>query len=202
MDDKFYLWRGSVKYAEYTGKTPEDDRKKNWDMLDIGDPLPPLIDWIPPVLTQYLGEGTKLRKPKKIGDAPSSSSLNLISLRAVEALADLWEKHAELYPVILDDHDDLFYMVVCKNKLQWDCLDEEKTVFLKYGIHNSDAGKIYAVKHWEFLKDKVQDYDLLTLPNSLGNIYVSEYFRQRVIAAKLKGFSFFSRAYDTKPFVS
>ena len=69
-----FSWWSSDKYAEYSGKTDEDERKISWDVPGVGDPLPPLSEWKTPLLTQYLGEKGK-RKPRKIGDSPSVGRL-------------------------------------------------------------------------------------------------------------------------------
>lgn len=63
--ERIFLWAGSQKYAGYVGVSPEDEKKMCWDIPSIGQPLPALDDWETPLLTQYLGDGKKLRKPKK-----------------------------------------------------------------------------------------------------------------------------------------
>lgn len=61
---EIFLWRTSDKYACYIGKTDSDERKVTWHIAGLGEPLPPLEKWDAPMLTQYLGDGKKPRKPK------------------------------------------------------------------------------------------------------------------------------------------
>ena len=128
--NEVFLWRSSDKYAGYHGKTKEDDRKVAWNVLGVGDPLPPLSEWKTPLLTQYLGEKGK-RRPRKIGDSPSVGAPTLISQKAADALRDIWERHAILYPVCLDDAPgEMYYMVIVKTVL--DCLDDSDLFRLPY----------------------------------------------------------------------
>ena len=199
MKNTHYNWWGGGKYAEYGGTSESHERQLRWFDPRLGDPLPSLGNWQTPVLTQYLGEGPKLRKPRKIGDAPSSAPHNLISPRAAEVLHDIWERHALLYPVILDDAPgETFYMVVCQTRLDWDCLDLEHSVLGRSNVDN----KVYAVKRWCFIPDKVGDNDLFVLPNSNFAYFVSQRFLDRVLAAKLKGFRFDAVYLDREPIIS
>lgn len=192
-------WAGSGKYAGYLGATDEDERKVNWCIPSLGDPLPPLAEWQPPHLEQYLGEKGK-RKPRPIGDSPSSGAVQLISQRAVDALRDIWDRHALLYPVILADAPEQpYFMVVAQTVL--DCLDREKSVgkTQKYG----PTPDLFAVIHnWVFDEACVGDADVFRLPDSNTSIYVSERFKERVVAAKLKGFQLKTEFWEEKPFVS
>jgi hypothetical protein len=69
---EFFNWWGGAKYAGYVGATAADERKVCWYDAALGDPLPQLGKWKAPLLSQYLGDGPLQRKPRKIGDAPSS----------------------------------------------------------------------------------------------------------------------------------
>ena len=53
----------------------------------------------------------------------------LISQRAADALRDIWNKHAILYPVKLNDSPDNYYMVKVITML--DCLDESSSKIIK-----------------------------------------------------------------------
>ena len=141
--NEVFLWRSSDKYAGYHGKTKEDDRKVAWNVLGVGDPLPPLSEWKTPLLTQYLGEKGK-RRPRKIGDSPSVGAPTLISQKAADALRDIWERHAILYPVCLDDAPGvMYYMVIVKTVL--DCLDESASRVAK-----DHKGRIRTIYDWVF----------------------------------------------------
>lgn len=190
-----FLWRSSGKYAEYSGKTEEDDRKIAWNVLGVGDPLPPLSEWKTPLLTQYLGEKGK-RRPRKIGDSPTAGSPTLISQKAADALRDIWDRHAILYPVRLDDAPgEMYYMVVVKTVL--DCLDESASRVAK-----DHKGRIRTIYDWVFKDGCLDDSDLFHLPYNEISYYVSERFKARVIEAGLKGFAFHTHFWDTKPFTS
>jgi len=208
---KFFRWWGGAKYAGYVGAAAADDRKVAWYDETLGDPLPPLDQWKPPLLRQYLGEGPVLRKPRKIGDAPSSALANIISPRAAKELADIWSRHADLYPVRLEDAPGAtYFMVVCRERLGWDSLDEG-SVCLKHPLERAqhipaaqrlDGAVVYAVKEWHFIDEKVGDRDLFVLPNSEVAYFVSERFVQRVKAAKLKGFRFDAVYSDPNPIIT
>lgn len=197
---KVWEWRGAPKYAEYTGSSAPDDRKLRWYIgPPLGDPLPVVELWEPATLSQYLGEGPKFRRPKQIGDAPAKGVVNLISPRAIEPLRDIWDRDALLYPVLLDDAPgETYFMVVVKTQLGWDCVDESMT---EYGITKSDD-KIYALKRWGFVSEKIGDHDLFTLPHNSTAYFVTQRFVDRVLAAKLKGFQFGSFYLDPKPLVT
>jgi len=188
-----------IKYAEYGGITETDSRKMRWYMKDIGDPLPGLGQWTPPRLEQYLGDGKRKRKPAPIGDAPSSGPNRIISQRAADALRDIWDKHALLYPVILDDDPNTpYYMVVCQTVI--DCLDVANST----GKGRLFGGPDYfvSIHTWSFFEDRVGDNDLFMLPYSDSELYVTERFKERVVAAKLKGFCLARESWDDKPFIS
>lgn len=189
----------SEKYAEYGGCTEADDRKRRWFDPIIGDPLPPLSGWQSPCLTQYLGGGTKKRKPKPIGDAPSSGVLNLISQRAADALRDIWDRHALLYPVDLDDASAPYYMVVVQTEI--DALDRERSTgkLQKYGA----TPELFGVIHeWVFNEAQLGGNVLFRLPDSKTTTYVTEAFKERVLAANLDGFCLKRNFWEEKPFIS
>ena len=193
--NEVFLWRSSDKYAGYYGKTKEDDRKVAWNVLGVGDPLPPLSEWKTPLLTQYLGEKGK-RKPRKIGDSPSVGLPNLISQKAADALRDIWDRHAILYPVRLDDAPGvMYYMVIVKTVL--DCLDESASRVAK-----DHKGRIRTIYDWVFKDGCLDDSDLFRLPYNEAIYYVSERFKARVIEAGLKGFVFKTHFWERNPFTS
>ena len=193
--NEVFLWRSSDKYAGYHGKTKEDDRKVAWNVLGVGDPLPPLSEWKTPLLTQYLGEKGK-RKSRKIGDSPSVGLPNLISQKAADALRDIWDRHAILYPVRLDDAPGvMYYMVIVKTVL--DCLDESASRVAK-----DHKGRIRTIYDWVFKDGCLDDSDLFHLPYNKRAYYVSERFKARVIEAGLKGFAFHTHFWDSKLFTS
>ena len=190
-----FLWRSSDKYAEYSGKTDEDERKISWDVPGVGDPLPPLSEWKTPLLTQYLGEKGK-RKPRKIGDSPSVGLPNLISQKAADALGGIWDRHAILYPVRLDDAPgEMYYMVIVKTVL--DCLDESASRVAK-----DHKGRIRTIYDWVFKDGCLDDSDLFRLPYNEAIYYVSERFKARVIEAGLRGFVFKTHFWERNPFTS
>lgn len=185
---KIFLWTSNPKYAEYEGSTPEDEKKICWNIPVLGEPLPPLVNWIMPVLTQY-------KKHRKIGDSLSSGSVMLISKKAVDALKDIWDKHAILYPVKLDDINDIYYMVKIITII--DCLDESASKTTK-----DRKGYIRVVHEWVLRNNDADDVDLFVFPYDETTYYVSERFKNRVIKAGLKGFTLKVNFWDKKPFVS
>ena len=209
--NKFFRWWGGGKYAAYVGATGADDKKVNWAGEMQGDPLPSLHQWKAPLLRQYLGEGPVLRKPRKIGDAPSCAPTNLVSPRASRELEDIFSRHADLYPVQLEDAPgETYFMVVCREHVGWDCLGKG-SILLKHPLEVAqhipaaqrlDGAVVYAIKEWHFIDENLQDRDLFVLPNSEVAYFVSERFVERVKAAKLKGFRFDSVYLDPNPIVT
>jgi hypothetical protein len=194
-----FEWMRNDKYAGYLGVGPADEAKMDWHPALPSSVLPPLSQWEPPRLAQYLGQGKKPRKPKPIGDAPGSGLCNLISQRAADALSDIWDRHALLYPVVLDDAPDPYYMVVVQTVI--DALDRERSVgkLQKYG----PTPDLFAViDEWVFHEDQLGDAMLFRLPDSKTAMYVTEVFKNRVVAAKLKGFCLKRSFWEEKPFIS
>ena len=95
-----YEWFGTEKFADYRGSTKSDDRKLWWSDPIVGDPLPPLSDWLPPKLTQYLGEHELLR-----AGAPEAGLKNIEGVTAedvrrvvLEHLRPERRTNIEVYP--------------------------------------------------------------------------------------------------------
>jgi hypothetical protein len=199
-DMQIYKWSSAEKIAEYLGKDPADEEKINWFDSIMGIPLVALDEWKPPVLEQYLGENKKRKSLKLIGDAPVSGPVIIISELAANALRDIWDRHAVLYPVILsDDKEHNYYMVVVQTVL--DCLDREKSTGpkQKYG---PTPDLFASVETWVFDEGCIGDVDLFVLPDSKTAAFVSERFRQRVIKAGLKGFCLKKEFWEEDPWVS
>lgn len=195
-----YEWGSTMKFAGYEGKTDAEDRQVSWYIKSMGIPLPPLAEWKTPTLVQYLGGGPRLRKPKVVGDCVASTRLRIISQAAADALADVWEKHALLYPVRLDDvPDQCFYIVVPRIAL--DCLDWERSKFARCA-----NGQPCSLKEWVIREDALGDADLFNIPLYPGSTslryYVTERFRQRVIDAGLGDFVFGRVWCDPKPLIT
>lgn len=203
ITDMIYKWRNiSTKYAGYLGASKPDNRAVAWYDQVLGDPLPPLEGWEIPLLEQYLGEEGKERKPALITDCVKSAAVNLISQRAADALRDIWDAHALLYPVKLADKPDVpYYMVV--PTIEIDCLDRKKSKgdIQKYG---KDKGKGYfsILEEWVFREKEIGQNILFTLPDKKATIYVTEQFKQRVIEAGLTGFCFNKSFYDENPLIT
>ena len=199
-----YLWSNSEKYAGYLGKEDADERAMCWNDSLMGDPLPTLDNWVTPTLLQYLGEGKNKREPAPIGDAPSSANIQLISGRAADSLHKVWERHAILYPVILEDSPQTnYYMVVVKTELPFEALDRKKSrgkeIFVGPRAHKG----LYAViEEWVFNLPYIRDNLMFTLPDSRTTYFVTEEFRELVASSSLKGFCLRSHFWDENPFLS
>ncbi len=197
-----YKWSNlSIKYAQYGGTTEKYEEMMCWYDDLMGVPLVPLEEWHPPLLTQYLGEEGKERKPCLLTDVVSAASVHLISEKAKNALADIWEKHATLYPVTLDDSETPYYMVVVHTVI--DCIDREKSEgeIQKYG-KNKGKGYFGLIHTWVFREEEIGDNYLFRLPDHETNIYATEAFKQRVIESGLTGFGLKKEFWDEDPFVS
>ena len=191
-----------LKYAEYEGKTEEDEAAISWDSPILGTPLPPLSQWKTPTLVQYIGD-RRIRKPRIIADAVSSAGIHLISQKAADALHDIWDKHATLYPVLLEDKpEEPYYMVVVHTVI--DCLDREKSIGSKALEETERGQKGYfdLVDEWVMREEEIGDNELFVLPDKKTIIYTTEAFKQRVLQAGLTGFCFVRYFDDDKPFIS
>ncbi|QGM81194.1 imm11 family protein [Otariodibacter oris] len=197
-----YWWASAgIKYAGYIGKTDKYERMMYWNNSVSGYPLPSLDKWETPVLTQYLGEEGKERKPRSLTDVVSASSVHLINEKAKNVLADIWEKHATLYPVTLDDSNEPYYMVVVHTEI--DCIDREKSEgrIQKYG-KNKGKGYFSVINNWVFREEEIGDNYLFVLPDDETVIYATEAFKQRVIESGLTGFGLRKEFWDEDPFIS
>ena len=191
-----------LKYAEYEGKTEEDEAAISWDSPILGTPLPPLSQWKTPTLVQYIGD-RRIRKPRIIADAVSTGGIHLISQKAADALHDIWDKHATLYPVLLEDKpEEPYYMVVVHTVI--DCLDREKSIGSKAFEETERGQKGYfdSLGEWVMREEEIGDNELFVLPDSNTEIYTTEAFKQRVLQAGLRGFGFVRYSYDDDPFIS
>ena len=192
-----------LKYAEYEGKTEEDEAAISWDSPILGTPLPPLSQWKTPTLVQYIGD-RRIRKPRIIADAVSTGGIHLISQKAADALHDIWDKHATLYPVLLEDKpEEPYYMVVVHTLI--DCLDREQSIGSKALEETARGQKGYfdTVTEWVMREEEIGDNELFVLPDSDTEIYTTEAFKQRVLQAGLTGFGFAkTRYFDDEPFIS
>ncbi len=196
---QIFKWSGPEQGAEYIGLTEEDDQQLLWYDDHFGDALPDLALWRPPTLTQYLGENGK-RKSRPVLDAVSSADHNLISERAAASLSDIWDRHATLYPVNLDDWTGApYYMVVVNTAL--DCLDRDKSDGPRQMVGPTPELFAYLNK-WVFDGDCVGDVDLFVTPDSPTICYVSEQFKSRVIEEDLKGFGLRRDWWDTDEWIS
>ena len=199
-----YQWTSApyLKYAGYIGKTEEDAEAIRWYSPILGTPLPPLSQWKTPTLVQYIGD-RRIRKPRIIADAVSTGGIHLISQKAADALYDIWDKHATLYPVLLEDKpEEPYYMVVVHTVI--DCLDREKSIGYKALEETERGQKGYfdLVDEWVMREEEIGDNELFVLPDKKTIIYTTEVFKQRVLQAGLTGFCFVRYFYDDKPFIS
>ena len=199
-----YQWTSApyLKYAGYIGKTEEDAEAIRWYSPILGKPLPPLSQWKTPTLVQYIGD-RRIRKPRIIADAVSTAGTHLISQKAADALHDIWDKHATLYPVLLEDKpEEPYYMVVVHTLI--DCLDREKSIGSKALEETERGQKGYfdLVDEWVMREEEIGDNELFVLPDSNTEIYTTEAFKQRVLQAGLTGFCFVRYFDDDELFIS
>ena len=71
-------WTGTERYAGYLGVAPEDQDKMDWHPALPSSVLPPLSQWEPPRLSQYLGQGNPVIDDFTLSIATSIKSMNLI----------------------------------------------------------------------------------------------------------------------------
>ena len=168
-----YQWFNPLylKYAEYGGKTEEDEAAISWDSPILGTPLPPLSQWKTPTLVQYIGD-RRIRKPRIIADAVSTGGIHLISQKAADALHDIWDKHATLYPVLLEDKpEEPYYMVVMHTVI--DCLDREQSIGSKALEETERGQKGYfdSLGEWVMREEEIGDNELFASRQQYSNLY-------------------------------
>ena len=195
-----YLWLNpSMEYAGYIGKTEKDDAAVTWYSPVLGEPLPSLKEWQTPLLVQYLGSRKKLGI---VADCTQSAGQVIISQKAADLLSDVWEKHATLYPVILEDRpDEPYYMVVVHTVI--DCIDREQSVGTVNEFEDHENyGYFDLIDQWVCKEEEIGDNVLFVLPDDPSNIYATETFKQRIIDAGLSGFGLVKEHWDETPFIS
>ncbi len=90
-----YLWlNSSMEYAEYGGKTDQDDELILWDSPVLGKPLPPLEQWTTPTLVQYLNGRKKL---KKVTDCINAGLHSLINQKKQPICYQMSGTNTQLY---------------------------------------------------------------------------------------------------------
>lgn len=194
-----YRWTGAEGCADYVGKTAEDDSRLNWNDVFRGAPLPNVQDWESPTLIQHRGESGQ-RPLRGVTDSSSSASSNIISELAAEKLQPFWERHATLYPVVLDDvPEQVFYLVVVNTEI--DCLNRGESTG-KLQNYGPTPSLFAYVEEWVFDEDGVGENDIFTLPDSKTMIYVTERFKKSVSDADLRGFCLKRTFWDPDPWVS
>lgn len=190
-----YEWFNiNSRYAQYIGSTEEYDSAMTWYSPILGTPLPSLSEWKIPTLTQYIGQHDS-KLSRMITDCVSSSSVHLISPKAANLLKDIWDKHATLYPVILDDRpNEYYYMIVIHTVI--DCIDRKLSIGTIHDwTEKGQMGLFDGITEWVMREEEVGNNHLFVLPDSPTSIYVTEEFKNRVIEAKLTGFSFHRTRY-------
>lgn len=200
---KVYKWIESKRYACYMTTNLKDEKKMLWKIDD--EPAPSQKQWKPITLEQYLGYSLfdEELNLKIIGDNPHCPyGLQLISHKAKEALADIWETYTNLYTVILKDAAEPFYIVV--PKLHVDCLDKEQSEIM-YSKH--DKAPILLTS-WSVIADKLDDAPIFSIDygkiieSDFESYFITDSFKKRVIDAGLKGFCFVENISENNPFIS
>lgn len=178
---KIYHWGSSDRIPALWGQTEEVDDLiyKYYDSF----PPPSNQDWVAPVLVPRKGAITE----KKIGDFPVTSSLaHLVSQRALDALGDIFEANGVLYPVVIKDVEQKYYIYLCSNVV--DCLNEkESNVWYAEHTDIDPPACVGVLKHvWH--EDKVGSNEVFVIPQDLSHIHVTDSFIEKIRAAKLKKF--------------
>lgn len=137
----------------------------------------------------------------KVTDCVGGSK-HFINQKAVDTLSDIWDKHATLYPVILEDRpDEPYYMVVVHTVI--DCIDREQSVGTVNEFEDHEKyGYFDHIDQWVFREEEIGDNILFVLPDDPSNIYATETFKQRIIDARLSGFGLVKEHWDETAFIS
>lgn len=200
---KVYKWIESKQYACYMTTNLKDEKKMLWKVDD--EPAPSRKQWNPITLEQYLGYSLfdEELNLKTIGDNPHCPyGLQLISHKAKEALTDIWEEYTNLYPVILKDTSEPFYIVV--PKLHIDCLDKKKSEIM-YSKHDNTPSLLI---NWSIINAKLEDAPIFSIDfgkiieTDFDSYFITDNFKNRVIDADLEGFCFIESMSEAKPFIS
>lgn len=121
---------------------------------------------------------------RKYSNTPGlSSHIPVFDKKAVDALKDLLENHAEILP--LECKDGEFYAINVIKVL--DCIDYDKSEFKTF----RDGKRIMRFKKYEFKEQIVAGKHIFKIVDEpLRRPFVSDEFRKRVIDCKLDGFKF------------
>ncbi|CAM2064120.1 hypothetical protein SCOR_02055 [Sulfidibacter corallicola] len=162
-----YHWYSGEKYAGYECADEEYGDKLLFRKVELD-----INSWIPPRLK--MGPG-----PRKKGDCHIYPGLIppwiILSQRATLELEPFLKNAGDLLPVILEDRpDEPFFVFICRTVI--DCLDTEKTTdVLTKPIFQDDI--------------KLES-QVFSIPQAHMRNYVSNLFVEKVVEAKLRGFSF------------
>jgi hypothetical protein len=119
-------------------------------------------------------------KPSDIPDF--SSGKPVLSRKAVDAVKDLLEGHAQILPIVHEHHE--LYIINVHRVI--DAIDYDHA-----GIDRFDNGIFRNIIKYDFVEDKLLDQHILKIPElQLIKVFVSDLFRDRCLSAGLKGFKF------------
>jgi hypothetical protein len=137
-------------------------------------------NWIPPSVE--LGAGDDYQRSDKSDFPYLASNVLLLREKAVNALADMLLRHGELLPVRADDGSAMqLYHTTCFV----DALNRKASE-----IRYFDSGRIMGVWRAVLLPEPIAGLDAFRLSSHSSPLYVSQSFKDRVEAAKLKGLVF------------
>lgn len=192
-----YMLDGNDNYAAYTTVSNSDCDRHGFltdrvTLPDVGD--------APLRFCEGFGDANPKRKPMKHGDFHTSfADIRLFSQRAVDALGGPFAKSGELFPASIAGRDEQFYWFWYANVI--DCIDESKT---KRGPPSSLPIERHLIMVPGFHLDRIGTHEIFAVPGQSRqfDLFVTDAFRDRVSAAKLKGFKFCQSRFDPKPWTS
>jgi len=155
----------------------------------------------PPIaFREGFGDADVNRRPKKKGDYHTGyGNIRLFSQRAVDALGDTLTKSGDLFPVRIENRDEPFYWYWCTTII--DCIDESKT---KRGPPSNLPIERRLIMTPGFHLDRIGTHEIFVVPGQSRqfDMFITDAFRDRVAAAKLKGFKLGKGRFDPKPWIS
>jgi hypothetical protein len=192
-----YVLSSDDAYASYIPSSEEQAQRYGLSSDRVQFPAPgdPLLRF-----EEGFGDANLERKPLKKGDFHTAlSDIRLFSQRAVDFLQDSLTSTGRLIPVEILGRTDHFYWYWCTQVV--DCLDEVQT---RRGPPSRLPIEQRLIISPAFHSERVGDSEIFVVPGQTRqfDLFVTDRFRAKVKAGKLKGFRLGRGRFDSSAWTS
>ena len=154
---------------------------KDWTILRQFDGRSLLSYWTAPTVEVFRDDEFNRNLPPS--DFPSlAPDVPVFSQRAVNALQELLRENGEILPLSCSEGEYYAFNVTTSV----DALDESKSVVKRF----KSSGRIMRILKYVFFGDRLSDATIFKIPQSRGNIFVTNRFRKIILDNQLLGFKF------------